>query len=34
MEKLYESGWIKKDNTNYVEFVINFKQLLNLAGKV
>lgn len=34
MEKLYEKGWIKIDNTNQVVYLINFKQLLSLAGKV
>lgn len=34
MEKLDEKGWIKIDNTNQVVHLINFRQLMNLAGKV
>lgn len=34
MEKLHEKGWIKIDNTNHTIDLINFKQLMNLAGKV
>ncbi|AFY47572.1 cAMP-binding protein [Nostoc sp. PCC 7524] len=34
MEKLHEKGWIKIDNTNHIIDLINFKQLMNLAGKV
>lgn len=34
MEKLQERGWIKIDNINQVVYLINFKQLINLAGKV
>ncbi|MDF5715879.1 MAG: Crp/Fnr family transcriptional regulator [Rhizonema sp. NSF051] len=34
MEKLHDKGWIKIDSTNQVVHLANFKQLLNLAGKV
>lgn len=34
MEKLDEKGWIKIDTTNQVVHLINFRQLMNLAGKV
>ncbi len=34
MEKLYEKGWIAIDNANNIIYLINFKQLFNLAGKV
>ncbi len=34
MEKLDEKGWIKIDNTNQVVHLVNFRQLMNLAGKV
>ena len=34
MEKLDEKGWIKIDNVNQVVYLVNFKQLINLAGKV
>ncbi len=34
MEKLHEKGWVKIDSTNQVVHLANFKQLLNLAGKV
>ncbi|GAB1543178.1 Crp/Fnr family transcriptional regulator [Scytonema sp. NUACC21] len=34
MEKLHEKGWIKIDNVNQLIHLINFKQLINLAGKV
>ncbi|MBW4585906.1 Crp/Fnr family transcriptional regulator [Aetokthonos hydrillicola Thurmond2011] len=34
MEKLQEKGWIKIDSINQVVYLINFKQLINLAGKV
>ncbi|WP_066380365.1 MULTISPECIES: Crp/Fnr family transcriptional regulator [unclassified Anabaena] len=34
MEKLHEKGWIKIDNANSTIELINFKHLMNLAGKV
>ncbi|WP_315790405.1 Crp/Fnr family transcriptional regulator [Fischerella sp. JS2] len=34
MEKLDEKGWIKIDTTNQVVRLVNFRQLMNLAGKV
>ncbi|MEA5507207.1 Crp/Fnr family transcriptional regulator [Halotia wernerae UHCC 0503] len=34
MEKLHEKGWITIDSANNVIYLINFKQLFNLAGKV
>ncbi|ARV57786.1 transcriptional regulator [Nostocales cyanobacterium HT-58-2] len=34
MEKLHEKGWIKIDNTHQTVYLINFRQLINLAGKV
>jgi CRP/FNR family transcriptional regulator, cyclic AMP receptor protein len=34
MSKLDEKGWIKIDNANQVVYLVNFKQLMNLAGKV
>ncbi|PLZ90563.1 transcriptional regulator [Fischerella thermalis CCMEE 5198] len=34
MEKLDEKGWIKIDTTNQVVHLVNFRQLMNLAGKV
>lgn len=34
MQKLQEKGWIKIDNVNQVIYLVNFKQLMNLAGKV
>ncbi|EHC18528.1 Crp/Fnr family transcriptional regulator [Fischerella thermalis] len=34
MEKLDEKGWIKIDNANQVVHLVNFRQLMNLAGKV
>ncbi|QLE55753.1 Crp/Fnr family transcriptional regulator [Nostoc sp. TCL26-01] len=34
MEKLHEKGWIKIDSLHNNIYLINFKQLLNLAGKV
>ncbi|HIK04994.1 MAG TPA: Crp/Fnr family transcriptional regulator [Trichormus sp. M33_DOE_039] len=34
MEKLNEKGWIKIDHANNIVYLINFKQLTNLAGKV
>jgi len=34
MDKLHDKGWIKIDSTNNIIYLINFKQLLNLAGKV
>jgi DNA-binding Lrp family transcriptional regulator len=34
MEKLDEKGWIKIDSANNVIYLVNFKQLINLAGKV
>ncbi|MBH8564780.1 Crp/Fnr family transcriptional regulator [Nostoc sp. CENA67] len=34
MEKLHQKGWITIDNANNIIYIINFKQLMNLAGKV
>lgn len=34
MQKLHDKGWIKIDIENNSIYLINFKQLLNLAGKV
>ncbi|MCC5639407.1 Crp/Fnr family transcriptional regulator [Nostoc sp. CHAB 5844] len=34
MEKLHEKGWITIDNVNNIIHLVNFKQLMNLAGKV
>ncbi|MBE9050927.1 Crp/Fnr family transcriptional regulator [Nostocales cyanobacterium LEGE 11386] len=34
MEKLHEKGWIMIDSANSIIYLINFKQLINLAGKV
>ncbi|BAZ51547.1 cyclic nucleotide-binding protein [Nostoc sp. NIES-4103] len=34
MEKLHQKGWITIDNANNIICIINFKQLMNLAGKV
>jgi CRP-like cAMP-binding protein len=34
MEKLHEKGWIDIDATNQAIFLVNFRQLTNLAGKV
>ncbi|MBR8833494.1 MAG: Crp/Fnr family transcriptional regulator [Stigonema ocellatum SAG 48.90 = DSM 106950] len=34
MEKLHEKGWINIDSNNEVVYLVNFKQLMNLAGKV
>ncbi len=34
MEKLDEKGWINIDTTNQVVYLVNFRQLMNLAGKV
>jgi CRP/FNR family cyclic AMP-dependent transcriptional regulator len=34
MEKLHEKGWIKIDHTLMVVHLVNWKQLMNLAGKV
>ncbi|MEH2091711.1 Crp/Fnr family transcriptional regulator [Nostoc sp.] len=34
MEKLHEKGWIKIDSANNITYLVNFKQLMNLAGKV
>lgn len=34
MEKLHEKGWIQIDNVNNIIYLVNFKQLMNLAGKV
>ncbi|MBC6430785.1 Crp/Fnr family transcriptional regulator [Nostoc sp. HG1] len=34
MEKLHEKGWIKIDSANNIIYLVNFKQLMNLAGKV
>jgi CRP-like cAMP-binding protein len=33
MEKLDEKGWIKIDRTQNVTYLLNFKQLMNLAGR-
>ncbi|QSJ18592.1 Crp/Fnr family transcriptional regulator [Nostoc sp. UHCC 0702] len=33
MEKLHQKGWITIDNANNIIYLINFKQLMNLAGK-
>ncbi|WP_414564930.1 MULTISPECIES: Crp/Fnr family transcriptional regulator [unclassified Anabaena] len=34
MDKLHEKGWISIDSSNNIIDLINFKQLINLAGKV
>jgi CRP/FNR family transcriptional regulator, cyclic AMP receptor protein len=34
MEKLHEKGWIEINHVNNIVYLINFKQLVNLAGKV
>lgn len=34
MEKLNEKGWIKIDSMNNLIYLVNFPQLVNLAGKV
>lgn len=34
MEKLHQKGWIAIDSANNIIYMINFKQLMNLAGKV
>ncbi|MBW4563228.1 MAG: Crp/Fnr family transcriptional regulator [Mojavia pulchra JT2-VF2] len=34
MEKLHEKGWIEIDTTSNIIYLVNFKQLINLAGKV
>ncbi|MBD2356456.1 Crp/Fnr family transcriptional regulator [Tolypothrix sp. FACHB-123] len=34
MDKLHEKGWIEIDSTNNIIYLVNFKQLINLAGKV
>jgi CRP-like cAMP-binding protein len=34
MEKLHEKGWIKIDSANNITYLVNLKQLINLAGKV
>ncbi|RAM52718.1 MAG: Crp/Fnr family transcriptional regulator, partial [Hapalosiphonaceae cyanobacterium JJU2] len=34
MEKLNEKGWIKIDTANQVLYLVNFRQMTNLAGKV
>ncbi|BAY15343.1 transcriptional regulator [Nostoc sp. HK-01] len=34
MEKLHEKGWITIDNVNNIIYLVNFKQLMNLAGKI
>lgn len=34
MEKLHEKGWINIDRTNNITYLVNFKQLMNLAGRV
>jgi CRP-like cAMP-binding protein len=34
MEKLHQKQWIKIDETKNIIYLINFKQLVQLAGKV
>ncbi|BAZ67069.1 MAG: Crp/Fnr family transcriptional regulator [Pelatocladus maniniholoensis HA4357-MV3] len=34
MKKLNEKGWIKIDTANQVVYLVNFRQMINLAGKV
>ncbi|MFB2773455.1 Crp/Fnr family transcriptional regulator [Pelatocladus sp. BLCC-F211] len=34
MEKLNEKGWIKIDTVNQVVYLVNFRQMINLASKV
>lgn len=34
MEKLDEKGWIKINSANNIIYLVNFKQLMHLAGKV
>jgi CRP/FNR family transcriptional regulator, cyclic AMP receptor protein len=34
MQKLHEKGWLKIDSVNNIIYLVNFKQLMNLAGKV
>ncbi|OUL26199.1 transcriptional regulator [Nostoc sp. RF31YmG] len=34
MEKLHEKGWLEIDSTNNIIYLVNFKQLINLANKV
>ncbi|AFZ22748.1 cAMP-binding protein [Cylindrospermum stagnale PCC 7417] len=34
MEKLHEKGWIKINSANNIIYLVNFKQLMHLAGKV
>jgi CRP/FNR family transcriptional regulator, cyclic AMP receptor protein len=34
MEKLHEKGWIIIDSASNIVYLVNFKQLMNLAGKV
>ncbi len=34
MEKLNEKGWIEVDSAKNIIYLVNFKQLTNLAGKV
>lgn len=34
MDKLDEKGWIEIDDINNIIYLVNFKQLINLAGKV
>jgi CRP-like cAMP-binding protein len=34
MEKLQEKNWVKIDTTNNTLYLVNFKQLMNLAGKI
>ncbi|MBD2388661.1 Crp/Fnr family transcriptional regulator [Cylindrospermum sp. FACHB-282] len=34
MEKLHEKGWLKINSANNTIYLVNFKQLMHLAGKV
>lgn len=34
IEKLHEKGWIKIDSAKNINYLVNLKQLTNLAGKV
>ncbi|HLP89323.1 MAG TPA: Crp/Fnr family transcriptional regulator [Nostocaceae cyanobacterium] len=34
IQKLHEKGWIEIDSANNVIYLVNFKQLMNLAGKI
>ncbi|HLO86106.1 MAG TPA: Crp/Fnr family transcriptional regulator [Nostocaceae cyanobacterium] len=34
MEKLHEKNWIKIDTANNALYLVNFKQMINLAGKI